>query len=178
MRQLYPGRPVPLQCGLSVTVYPIGYRHLKKFSGLIGRGLAMLADQAGSLSGAEDGVRARVVMQSLLPLVLADGLELLGECVDTKLDDLPHWEIAPLAEAWVLESFGQENKYRPWLQAIENTVSNFTGKPFSISETLSKLSSPAATDSTTSSTTASPVVPTEAGPSLSSSSGVSEPGGT
>lgn len=77
---------------------------------------------------------------------------------------------ALVTAAWIDLSLSKEN-INPMVVALERTVESLTGKKLSISETLSKLSSPPATASVTSSTVTDQAGPTTVGQPLTSTSG-------
>lgn len=153
---LYPGRKVPLSCGLTAVVYPLGFKHLRRFSKDVAGALAML----GTLRLPKEGdatSRSKALMGQVLPFALEHLLVMLGECVvfvdgdnkevDVTMDDLAHWDLPALIMAWFEESFGTEDKRRPWIEAVEMAMTKVTKKPFKMSEIFSNSSSPADTTS-------------------------------
>lgn len=159
---LYPGKVVELETArgkIAVKVYPLGFKHLRKFSkNITGALLALLGGDVGK--GVSDPVARAALGQRLMgqviPYVIDNLLDLLEECVvfqdglDITMDELPHWEVAKLIEVWLTESFGEEKKWRPWVAAVENLYATATGSRKSISEIFSKASSSPATVAPTS----------------------------
>lgn len=157
------------------TVYPLGLVHLKRFGAQIATALQLLAavplprdpDPAEyegdpgrqALALADYEARRREYGQALLrrlgPFLLDQALDLVRDCVVLEAaeqgapaptwEQLPHWDFPAIAEAFVAESFDEERKWRPWLEALEGAVTKVTGKPFSISEITSSSSSAPAT---------------------------------
>lgn len=166
LKPLFPGRTVPLEVeidGKAVTlhavVYPLGFKHLRRFSkDVTGAIMAMVGtrvpDNLKNDPVAAAAFSNRIMMQ-LIPYAIDNLLDLVKECVtfETKgfeIDELPHWHVATLVEAWIIESFGEEKKWRPWIAAVENVYAQVTGTPKKISEIFSKGSSLPATDAKTS----------------------------
>lgn len=149
MHVLFPGKVVPIgDTGLTATVYPLGFIHLRKFtSSIAGVIFQLLAIKVPK--DADQKAKTSIYIAQMVPFILQNALELFTECVKIKggkLDDLPHWEVPPLIELWVIESFGEERKWRPWVTSVEKIVTQMTGKPFRLSESLSSFSSSADTD--------------------------------
>lgn len=167
---LVPGVVVPMpSLGCQAIVYPLGVRQMKRFGAIFSNALSALAS-VFVVKGKSKEELANDTLKQLVPFVLTYALDIVTDCVrfqlpdgtpvklkrpdgtvvDLKLDDVPHWEAAPVVSVWLLESFGEEKKWRPWVQAIEDLMSKVTGKPFSTKEMFSKDSSPADTASSTS----------------------------
>lgn len=163
---LFPGREVELEVELPTgrsivvaTVYPLGFRHLRRFSkdvtGAINAVVGMrVPENLRSDPAAAAAFTNRVLMQ-LVPYAIDNLLDLVKECVVFKdgvaeVDDLPHWHVATLVEAWIIESFGEEKKWRPWIAAVENVYAQVTGNRKKITEIFSRDSSSPATDASTS----------------------------
>ena len=185
--------------GIDAVIYPVGFKHLETFGAQIA-GLTALIIKNGlnvdyvikgdKPTAAEEEDINKLIGQKIIgiamPYVMANMMGMIKDCVklaskdqnidvsDCRVDDLPHWELPAIIEAWIDISFNEPKKYRPWLEVVDKMVGKLTGKPFSISETLSKLSSRADTASKTSSTGANLAAPTEAGVSNNSNSGASE----
>lgn len=147
LKVLFPGRKMPLgDTGLVVTVVPLGFRHLRRFTRTISgavmhmMSLKIKVDEKADEKQIAEAKKAAIMAQ-LIPYILENAFELFAECVvmpnGVALDDVPHWEIAPLLEAWITESFGEERKWLPWKEAVERIVTQVTGKKFSFSETAS-----------------------------------------
>lgn len=183
MRLLQPGREVRVP-GIEPVfrVFPLGLVHLRDFPDLIAKlaGGFLAAYKAATGTHEE---RIAEAAGACMPMVMHDGVELLMSCVtcdvdlgDVELADaLPAVAFPALGRAWIEESFGDEELRRPWKDAIETLASKVRGRPVTISEIFSKLSSRPDTDSTGSSTTASPTPPIAAGPSPNSGSGSPAP---
>jgi len=154
---ILPGEAVPLpDSGATAVVYPLGVRHLKKFGSQVATVLAIASRTPFSKGADQKDIGAKII-GAVTPYILTSGLDLLSDCVRLEpkgltLEDLAHWELPPILESWIEQSFGEEKKWRPWLAIVETAVEKATGKRTSISEMLSSFSSRAATQEQTSST--------------------------
>lgn len=168
------------ETGVKVTVYPMGLGHLRKFSASLGDAVGILGRVDVSKDADEDAILSALLPQ-LVPYVLTHLTELVEECVviepdEITLEQLPHWDLPPIVEAWIDASFGSKKKWAPWLTAIENLVRKITGKEMDLLTKLtsampSSSSSPPATRFDQSSTTDSPDGHTADGLFLKSNSG-------
>jgi len=123
---LLPGKQLTLESGVVLTVYPVGYKHLKKFTSQIAK-LAQIAATLPMKKGSSIGDMAKTISVAMIPELLKEGLDLVAECIridspGIALDNLPHWEVARVVEAWIEESFGEERKWRPWVEAFKKAV--------------------------------------------------------
>ena len=152
-----PGREVKLDdVPVKIMVYPLGVGHIRRFTDDITR----IVSATGNIKvtkGASEKEIAQAFVMGLIPLVLTDAIDLVKECTvidppDIKFDELPHWALPDIAEAWIDQSFGDAKKWKPWVSLIERTITRVTKKPFSISEIWSKSSSQTAIPSNASST--------------------------
>ena len=157
-KPLFPGTRIKLEDGidLEITVYPLGVKHVKKFTDDIAR-IVNASQRIKVEKGGDQKKIAEQFVMGLVPIIMTDALDLVKECTVIEpqgaatFDELPHWVLPGIADAWIQESFGEEKKWRPWVTLIEKTITRVTGKPFSISEIWSKASSQTDTLSTTSS---------------------------
>ena len=165
LADLLPGEKVHIKTfGVDAKVFPLGVTHLKRFSTDI-VGILHALMRANINPGEDSKVQVGALARHAIPLVLQSGLALLDECVVLKvpsgkdgvadiqlsIDDLPHWEVPPLIQSWILQSFDTKEKRDPWVEAVNRVVRQVTNdETFSILETASKLSSPADTPSKTS----------------------------
>jgi hypothetical protein len=143
---LYPGRDILLEdLGLTVTVYPMGYKHMKKFTGKIADALSIIG-RTSYPKGADQAAVMKAVMSNITPFLMTNLLELVEECTvfniqGVTMEDLPQWHLPVIIEAWLLESFGEEKKWKPWVTALENVLEKFTGSKTSLLATFSSSSS-------------------------------------
>lgn len=147
-------------------VFPLGVVHLRKFNERISKALLFIARNIRVPEKASTEQIGIAVLSEIVPLLMTDLLDLLMECVrfspnGVKMDDLAHWDLPPIIEMWIEESFGTEEKRDPWKRAIESTVARMTGQEISISAMLSKLSSQEDGASPKSPESSSPESPTE-----------------
>lgn len=133
---------------VNAFVYPLGLRHLRKFNKKFEELIPILGEIFVPKEAEKDDVQIiKSVVAAIGPKLVEDFFELLEDCIvfpdseDLTLEHLPHYELAPVAEKWILVSFGEERKYSPWIRAIDNVVQRFTKKPFSITAIFSKRSS-------------------------------------
>src|SRR5262245_51647261 len=133
-RVLNPGRRVELKdFGATAVVFPIGLRHLQKFSKEIAGLVGYLATV--QVKSEEPRGLGLQYARAMAPFLMQNMLGLVAECVRLEppelkitLQDLPHWELPPIIEAWVQENFGEEKKWHPWLAAVESVIRTATGK--------------------------------------------------
>lgn len=164
IRALFPGKTIKLDERVHATVYPLGVPHIRRFTDHLVGAFSTLARTGIRSGGSESEVGARF-MGALLPQVVASMTDILDECVvvdvyptleDAKptrvaVSDLPHHYLPPIAEHWVRESFGDEGKREPWLQAARGIWGTITGEEVSTSEMLSRCASALGTHAPTSS---------------------------
>lgn len=122
---MYPGRRVKLQA-VEASVYPIAMKNIKKFSQKIVTALMALAAMRG-MQNANGAQIQDFIQKSLGPLFLNELLDLVQECsvlhdTELKLEDLPHWDVAPLVKAFIEENFVGEEKLNPWKETIQTLV--------------------------------------------------------
>ena len=166
VEMLFPGRSISVDAsrGITAIVYPPGIVHIRQFSRDIVSGVMAIVGSMTTNKGAAQAEKTKALLAQLVPFVLTNLIDLVGECTrleckaapNLKLADLPHYLVPPIVQAWVEESFIGENKLLPWKAAIEALIEKATGKPTSISEMVSNFSSPPATPAKTSSSTGSP----------------------
>lgn len=173
-----------LSMGCTASVYPMGFRHLQRFgtalTGLLGALGATPTAKAAKPQQVGDAISAAVV-----PYAMSHLLDLVAECTKVtgpdgqgvKIEDLPHWMLPRILEAWVEINLGERDKWLPWIAAVDRMASRLTGKPPADLRTLFSSSSQPGTTAATSSTGASPGAPTADGPSNSSAPTSEQPAG-
>lgn len=128
MSAIFPGRRVDLTEDLYAEVFPLGTVHIRKFSRIIAGALPQVASRIAVQQGEVASVIGEKVMRELLPFLTDDLFVLLIDCVTlhgTKdnsqydLNELPHWLLPPIIKVWLDESFGTEDRWRPWMAAFE-----------------------------------------------------------
>lgn len=119
----FPGRTVELE-GFTCTVYPLGVKHLRKFQRQIGRIVSSVSAMKVP-AGTDKDVLEKWVIAEVVPLIVADAFELLIDCIIIKkgddtipLEEAPHHWLPILGTHWVQDSFGSEEKIRPWKEAL------------------------------------------------------------
>lgn len=194
-RVLMPGERVDVaKFPGTVTVYPLGVRHFRDFPRQVDVVLGAIAkaDMTTEVRellarGADDTWRravGRKLMRVAGESILHEALDLVASCVVIEgedgtrgsfYDDLPHWALPVVVEAWIRASFAEEDKWRPWKAALERTATVLeaayerrTGRPISISGMLWDYLSAMVTHSPTSSIVGRSASPTADGPTPSS----------
>ncbi len=165
-----PGRQVATEAG-PCTVYPLGVIHIRQFKQRLSAALQFALGKVGR-KGATEEELGNDLVAVLVPHLVDELLDLLEDCVRFERDGvrvaaLPHWDLPVIAEAWLRESFDEERKRRPWVQAVREAVSRMAGRMPPSLEKLFKRWQPVDTPSPTSSDPSSPGSHTEDGASLS-----------
>lgn len=131
-------------------IYPIAFNQIRNFTETLVTSLKIVferleIDQAKMDSDdkvEKDAEAKRIGMElvSLLsPIAAKDLLGIFSECVVIKskpneecpdgvvipcgIQNLPHWNVAPLIVEWLKESFLGEEKIRPWIEAMKEVSS-------------------------------------------------------
>ena len=123
LRALFPGRVVNVN-GVDIMVVPMGVRHLRRFSDAVAKIMPTLITVVGDQNDSQEAW-VRKLVSTILPFALSDLLVLIDDCVDVDLEDLPQWVLPKIAEVWVEESFGSEEKIRPWKDLMVSMKAKF-----------------------------------------------------
>jgi len=179
-KALFPGREIKVTVGdvpLTFVIAPVGFKHIKRYGAFIATAITNLASMSVTKSEVEGGgnIEAAIVAH-LVPAVMANGMNLLEECVSIpghaiKVEDLPYEFLPPLIEAWLEESFFGERKWSPWISMIEKLILKSTGTALNLSGKISSFFSSTDIQDKISSITDNPDFLTKDGPSLSSGIG-------
>lgn len=135
-------------------IYPMGLRHVQAGVAYISKAGAVAAQAVAALARAASAGDRAAMMVAAFPILTGDAFDLVRQTVTIvepaglTVDDLAHWDLPPLVEAFVELNFGEERKRRPWSEALENLLRKLTRT----SETPSTSSPQQATASVTSST--------------------------
>lgn len=154
---LTPHEELTLECGAVADVYPAGLVQIQEFSEHFATIASLLATTAKETSATSEQEKTRIaarnatIITRILPYVITHGLGLVEKCVTIRvgeetasLNDLPHWDIAAIAEKWVELTIGDDGKkLQPWAKLM-GTVTSKIGK-ISSSQTSFSSSSPAGT---------------------------------
>ena len=175
LKALFPGEEYTIETAegyddLTVVIYPLGVGHMRRFSAAVEQVLPKIASQV-NLSAIADNPKE--MMSMVIPILLSDALDLINGCVvgvDLCDPNFPHWELPPILDIWIKESFGTSGKVRPWVEVVENTVEQMTGNRPGIWETVSQSLQSSDLTSTTSSTDSGETAPIPDGPSVRSPS--------
>lgn len=172
---------VPFENSLAVMVYPLGARHLRRFSTQIVGILSTMSQVRVPKSATEEALYQTMLGQAI-PTLMSEGFDLLqdtcvvGEMVGTgpetyefveserenALEEIPHWELPTILEAWVELSFGTSRKRKPWVKMLDNLGRRITRKKdFSITGLFSSSSDSQDTPSSNSSNDNTRTSPTE-----------------
>lgn len=160
---MFPGKRVDLpgpdgSTAMTVIVTPLGIVHMQKFIDCIQEIVPKLSSQMDITKlfkvgkGGEEGMGfTQKLMPIVVPMLTSDIIGIIDECVQgldlKKSKNAPHWWLPRIVEAWIVESFGDEMKLRPWVEAVDNVLSRATGESLGLWETLSRSSSGQATTS-------------------------------
>lgn len=152
LKTIFPGKKIQLAKDLEVTIKPMYVRQLRTFQDAI----RSLVEKAQTIESTSMGG----VLAQLAPMAVDTLFDALNECVegiDLEDPNLPQWMLPKIAQEWLLESFGTEEKIRPWIAAIEEVICRVTGKKVDLWKDLtskfSQISFQPDTASPTSSTT-------------------------
>ena len=151
---LLPGESFKSDVGATVTVYPMGVVHLKRFAGQIATALSIIGKTQYRKGASQKEIGAQIAA-AIAPFLISEAMDLLEACVkidpsEVKFQELPHWDVPVVVQMWLEASFGDEKKWRPWVTAIDVAMTKVTGTKFSTLEMLSKPSSQQATQEQTS----------------------------
>lgn len=162
-----PPAGIRLESDPNITVYPVSFKHLRRFHNSIARAVGELAKLRVPQGGDADAL-----FRLALPMIADDLMDLLDECCSPPLSagefGSPHWVVAEAAEKWFQQSFGEAPKLRPWVSAIDTLAAAVTGQKTDLWQTLSGFFSQAATPAQTSSSAGDPAGLTADGASPSS----------
>jgi hypothetical protein len=91
---------------------------------------AKLAEQKGidlnSIPESNDWI-VNAIKESI-PVILKEFIGVIADCVTgVDLMDLAHYDLVPVAEAWIEESFGDEKKTKIWKDFIQKKMSGLSG---------------------------------------------------
>jgi hypothetical protein len=177
-RVLFPGTEVPFGEGRArATVYPFGLRHAQRFSREVASLLEVVLE--ATPAGRTDAETALAVLRSAAPILVGNCLDLIADCVVIEpktviVHELPHFVQAQLFGAWLEESFGNEDKIRPWREAVRGVLQRLAGGNGTLGTIFSSFWQ-RVTAAPTSSIGGNQASPTAAGAIPSSGTGVSEP---
>ena len=185
---LFPGKVITFDGAggkqLSVTVFPMGSGHVRKFNAAVTKCFARVRalsldtiEMPADIRSMTDSEWAAIVMKlaktvpQIAIVVMDELMDLVAECVegvDLKSTRCPIHLLPDIVLAWLMESFGDEKKARPWINLAEQIFSKVTGKPLDLWGVLSKRLSAGASAQTTPSPASGPASHTADGHSLSS----------
>lgn len=177
------GRKVSLSEGRAAYIFPVGFRHLSKFTVQIQKAIRSLIAIEVPKSASQESMKKLLGLESI-PIIMNDLMGLVEDTTvlgildqddnfhreeDSTFEDLPHWDVPAILEEWFELSFGEERKWSPWMKAIEKALLRLTGQKISLKEMFSKASSSSATTDSTSSKESKQLTtvvdsPTEDGP--------------
>lgn len=177
------GKKVSLSEGRAAYVFPVGFRHLSKFTIQIQKAIRNLMAIEVPKSSTKETMQRILALESL-PIIMNDLMGLVEDTTvlglldqddvfhreeEMEFDELPHWDVPKMLEEWFELSFGEERKWNPWISAIEKAILRLTGSKVSLKEMFFKASSSSATTDGTSSKESKQLTmesdsPTEDGP--------------
>ena len=132
IKALFPGRIVEIS-GVEIKVEPLGFRHIRKFSDGISKIMPTLVSVISDVKADERGWISKL-SATLAPFLMTDLLDLVDDCVDVDLKEVPHHLLPRIIEAWIEESFGDEGKVKPWKTLFTTILKRFATSQGSISQ--------------------------------------------
>lgn len=128
---LNPGTKILLSNGIGITVFPISFKQIQRFSKRIVSTLQTLADvkvpKGMSFAKAMQAAAAPFFFDELFDLLIASIKVDEGAKFDP--GDMFHWDVATVIEAFFIENFEGEEKLRPWKLAVDRLAITATGNP-------------------------------------------------
>jgi len=133
LKILIPGNRIEFD-NFDAVVYPIGFNQMREFSETLITALRIAFDKIDlaelDLENEEDMKKVGVNLISLLsPIAAKDLLVIFKNCIVIRtkhgkvvpdgIDQIPHWNVAPLITEWLKSSFSGEEKLRPWIEAMK-----------------------------------------------------------
>lgn len=146
--------------GISVTVEPLGVRHLRKFSAAVTKAAPDLIKALDVTKAATDGKEDQITddglgsfMKAVIPFFFTDLIELVDDCCSVALDKVPINLVPKIIDEWINVSFGEKEegfkRLRPWLDLAQELMSRVGSRPSTKPLTsLSPLDTPGPTLST------------------------------
>ena len=150
LAELFPGKTIEIKGNgrtIRVTVYPMAIKHFRTFKDSVTKAM----DKIGKAPAGGDW--SSVIMPMIVQIAADDLLDIVNECVDgidLKHERCPNWVYPIVVKEWVIESFGSEDKIRPWVSLLEELAERVGGQKVNIWQTLTQRSSSAAGASQTS----------------------------
>lgn len=164
---LFPGKDVPLTPDFSIRVFPVGFAQLPRFVEVVAGWVASAEHFLPQLfeGKAPESVDWPKLVQVLVPLVVRDALDLVDECCEPRMSQIPRLPIGKTAEVvkeWLLQSMDEKEVIRPLLELVEAPLERITGEKLGLWDMAkqSLFSRPTASPSTTSSDGSTPASPT------------------
>lgn len=150
LRVLFPGRMIPLTSDSSpesphIFVYPVSIKQIGEYIDGLQELFANHVDFSKLRklpNGSTDPSSIKDAMPKIAPMLVASLWKLIRECCTPDPEQLPHEFIELVCEAWILENFAEEKRYRPWAAMIQKLIERLFGRSISISEIISKYWSP------------------------------------
>ncbi len=122
---LWPGKEVNIPgTDVTIIVEPLGVRHVKQFSAAISKVMPTIVGILGDEASDEKQWVSKITT-TLLPFMFGDLIDMLNDCCDVDITTLPHEALAPVAESWIEQSFGDEGKLKPWKDLFLKVMKTF-----------------------------------------------------
>lgn len=129
---MFPGKLIQLdeESGLMARVFTVGTKHLRKFSRQIGNAISSISSMKLPSIKDKKAMEAWAAAE-LAPILINDAFDILTDCIKVftvdeagvetpfQLDELPHYHLPVLIVTWFEDSFGEEKKIRPWIEAFQ-----------------------------------------------------------
>lgn len=140
LAELFPGKTIEIRGNnrtIRVTVYPMAVKHFRTFKDAVTKAMDKIGKAPAS------GGWESVLLPMLVQIAAEDLLDIVNECVDgidLKHDRCPNWVYPLVVKEWVIESFGSEDKIRPWVSLLEELAERVGGQKVEIWQTLTRRS--------------------------------------
>ena len=150
LAELFPGKTIEINGNgrtIRVTIYPMAIKHFRTFKDSVTKAMEKIGKAPAG------GDWSSVIMPIIVQIAADDLLDIVSECVegiDLKHDRCPNWVYPIVVKEWVIESFGDEKKVRPWITLLEEMAERVGGQKVNIWQTLTQRSSSAGGASKTS----------------------------
>lgn len=159
LQELFPGTPVRVgteQKHIIIRVRPVTLADMQEFQEALTACLLRSGPAWTAIQNEESNIKfVPMLAQIFTPFLLTDLLGLVNRCCDHDIKNLPHFALADIIDAWLMESFGEPKKSEPWKALLTNLTTAFKLDPAAIWKTLTTDSGDGDTDTTKSSDTPS-----------------------
>ena len=143
LAEMFPGKTIEIKGNnrtVRVTIYPMAVMHFRRFKDSVTKAMEKLGKAPA------DGNWEAMILPLVVQIASEDLLDIVSECVegiDLKSPRCPSWVYPTVVTEWILESFGSEDKIRPWVTLLEQLAQSVGGQKVNLWQTLTQRSSTA-----------------------------------